>query len=458
MIQVSVDVTTVFEKTEKAIHATNPDGSRKYRYIIHEGSSRSSKTRSIIQATHKYANQNKNKRISVWRDTLKDCKDTVGDDIKRVYPDLPLANFITFNKTESYYTFPSGSVLEIRGADDPNKLHGYNCDVAWTNEPYLITKDVFDQIDMRTSDFIIIDWNPQEYHWIDDLKNDPRAIVIHSTFRDNPFCPPEQKTKILSYQPVEMCDAVLSKTLSRDEAIGYIENKKNIPDKMLTELVRCQENERKKSASKYNWSVYGLGLHAEKPNRIFSWEEISEDVFRSLSVNNYYGSDWGVVDPWGIVDVKYYDGALYVHELNYASENDIRYSIDTETLMKINQDQEGGLVKWKFNQLNIDKKKYIICDNNRTLKILALHEAGFEYAMAALKVPGSIIDGINILTEIPVYYTSSSINIRAEQMNYSRKVDRYGVVLEEPEDKFNHLMDAIRYVVLFLVSIGVIRK
>jgi hypothetical protein len=43
--------TIVFEKIWNAIQEKNEDGSRKYKYIINTGSSRSSKTHSILQ-TH----------------------------------------------------------------------------------------------------------------------------------------------------------------------------------------------------------------------------------------------------------------------------------------------------------------------------------------------------------------------------------------------------------------------
>lgn len=459
MIDVVVKATIVFEKNHDAIHALNPDGTRKYRYIINEGSSRSSKTRSLIQLVHKYGNQNKGKRMSVWRDTLKDCKDTVGNDIKEVFPTLPLAPYISYNKTESYYTFPTGSVLEIRGTDEPNKLHGYNCSVSWVNEPYSISRDLFDQLDMRTTDFVLIDWNPQQAHWIDELKKDARAIVIHSTFKDNPFCPPEQKIKILSYQPVKACQLVIDKVMSEQEAKDYnlTENVKGISEKLLIELARCKENERKGSASAYKWSVYGLGLHAEKPNRIFFWEEISNDIYNKLDVVRYYGVDWGTVDPWGILECKYYDGALYFHELNYKSENEIKESLSPIELEQVNK-QEEGLVKWVFGKLNIPKKSYIVCDNNRPMKILALHQAGYDFAVEAPKPPGSIIDGINLLNSMKVYYTASSTNLKYEQENYSRKVDRFGVVLEEPEDKDNHIgPDPGRYLALFLTLMGIIK-
>lgn len=459
MIDVNVPVTIVFSKNHDAINAVDENGQRLYRYIINEGSSRSSKTRSLIQLVHKYGNQHKGKRMSVWRDTLKDCKDTVGADIKEVFPQLPLANYVTFNKTESIYTFPSGSAFEIRGADEPNKLHGYNCHLAWLNEPYQITKDVFDQLDMRTEDVIIIDWNPQESHWIDDLKKDKRAIVIHSTFRDNPFCPPEQRLKILSYQPVKMCKIVEDKLMNEIQAKDYdiVKNPLHIPEKQLIELVRCIENERKGSASSYKWSVYGLGLHAEKPNRIFFWEEIQNTVYDKIDAKKYYGVDWGTVDPWGILEAKYYDGALYLHELNYSSENSIKENLTVNDLMEINKDPEGGIVKWMFTKLNIDRKAYVVCDTNRPLKIEALWNMGYGYAHAAPKPAGSLIDGIDILSNMKIYYTASSHNIKFEQENYSRQIDRYGVVLNEPEDKHNHLIDPTRYVALFLKLLGIMK-
>lgn len=457
--EVEVRITKVFLKNRAAIRARNPDGSRKYRYIINEGSSRSSKTRSLCQIVHEYANENPFKRIGVFRDTKKDCRDTVGADMKEVFSFMPGAAHIFFNKTEAIYNFPNQSAIEINGTDEPNKIHGYNSHVVWVNEPYSMSKDTFDQLDMRAEDFILIDWNPQQAHWIDDLKKDPRTIVIHSTFRDNPYCPIEQKLKILSYQPVKMCAIVEEKILGESEARAYniLENAKSISEKLLIELTRCIENERKGSASGYKWSVYGLGLHAEKPNRIFFWEQIEDHIYHALDAKKYYGVDWGTVDPWGILEAKYYDGALYLHELNYASENQIKESMSYDELVNL-VDVEKSIVKYMFNKLQIPKSNYIICDNNRLLKIEALWEMGYDYAMQAPKPAGSILDGITILSDMKVYFTASSKNLKYEQENYSRMVDRYGIVLEEPEDKNNHCIDPSRYIALFLKMMGIIKS
>jgi PBSX family phage terminase large subunit len=468
----TLEATIVFEKLWKGIHekchqcggesreCTFCQGSgRQYRYILLPGSSRSSKTHSIIQSHYLYAFAFKQKRISVWRPTKKECRDTVGKDMEVLYPSMQHADLVVFNRTEHYYRFPTGSVIELCGTDEPNRVHGYNGNVLHLNEPYQIPRDVFDQLDMRTTDYVICDYNPKEQHWTDDLSKDPRALVIHSTFRDNPFCPPEQKAKILSYQPLKMCRLVEEKLLTEDQARTYdiLENVSGFAKKDLEELSRCRENETKGSASVFNWQVYGLGVKSERPNRIFHWHEIPDHEYFKLDATRYYGIDWGVVDPWAVVEAKYYDGALYLHELNYKSENEIRESLDLETLEKINRTEEG-LVKHMIAKMGVDPKSYILCDTNRPLKIMALREAGFEYATTAPKPPGSVIDGINILKGLKVYFTSSSTSIKNEQELYSRQVDRYGIVLEEPEDKDNHTMDAVRYIALYLSLAGIIRQ
>lgn len=455
--------TIVFQKNWDAIHARNEDGSRKYRYIINTGSSRSSKTGSLIQCCHLYAQSEANKRITVWRDTKKDCKDTVLNDLLSYYKMWGIYRKDQFNKTESIYSYPTDSALEIHGTDDEEKVMGLNKAVAWLNEPYKISRDTFDQLDQRTTDFVFIDWNPKKGHWIDDLAKDPRAIVIHSTFRDNPFCPPEQRTKILGYQPVKRCLLVESGELTEQQAKAYdlIINPADYPRKHLRELERCRLNEDKNSANDFNWSVYGLGEKAERPNRIFKWSPISLEQYRAINAPSILGCDWGVVDPWGILESKYYDGALYLHELNYDSENKWR---DRMTSTERSQADAGGedreevgIVTWLFGKLGIGKDKVIICDNNRPKKIAALRRAGWSYALPAAKGPDSIIDGIDLLSNLRVYYTSCSTNLEYEQENYSRQVDRHGVVLDEPEDTNNHLIDPTRYIGQHMQAKGIIK-
>jgi PBSX family phage terminase large subunit len=452
----NVKYTGVWFSNWIAINKKLPNGERKYRYIINEGSSRSSKTISLMDCYDKYARENQVKRLTVWRDTKTDCKKTVLNDLLKHHKRTARYKLdYVFNKTESILTYNTDSTFEIHGTDDEETVHGLEQDAAWLNEPYKISRDTFDQIDQRTSDFIFIDWNPKKAHWIEDLKKDPRSIVIHSTFKDNPFCPPEQKIKILGYQTVNKTEAY---RVLKNEAYQYdtAANLLNLEPGAVRELERCKLNELKKSGNEFKWDVYGLGMKAENPNRILNFKEIPDIEYLKLVAPEYYGTDWGAVDPMGVISVKYYDGALYVHQINYKSENNIRESL-TETERKQIENHQEGLIVWLFNKWGVDKSRPNICDNNRISKIVALRNSGYDYAVECRKWKGSIIDGIDLLNGLTVYFTSSSTDLKYEQENYQRKVDRYGIVMDEPEDKDNHLIDPLRYVAQFLQSEGVIR-
>jgi PBSX family phage terminase large subunit len=452
--------TVVFEKNWNAIHELNSDGSRRYRYIINKGSSRSSKTISLIDCYDLYARAYNNKRLTVWRDTKTDCKKTVlNDTLKRLKTTNRYKINQEFNKTESIFTYDTDSTFEVHGTDDEETVHGLTQDASWLNEPYKISKDTFDQIDQRTSDFVFIDLNPKRDHWSEDLEKDPRTLVIHSTFKDNPFCPTEQRIKILGYQPIKRSFAVESKMINEQEVYSYnfATNLLNIPENRLKELYRCLLNEEKKSASITKWDIYGLGIKAERPNRIFNWKTISYSEYLKIQTKTYIGVDWGKVDSFGILEAKYYDGKLFLHELNYDSENkwqDKLSVLERQNIQGVNE----GFVTWLFRKLNISQNDDIICDYNRPLKIRALRNAGWERAIEALKPKGSILDGIDLLDNLEVFYTDCSENIAYEQENYSRIVDKYGVVQEEAEDKDNHLMDPARYIVLWLEKLGIIKK
>jgi phage terminase large subunit len=455
-----IDGTVVLEKNWAAINATNPDGTRKYRYIVNEGSSRSSKTYSLIDCYDLYARISIGKRLTVWRDTKVDCKRTVLNDILRHHKETKrYLQGYKFHTGPSIFFYDSGTNIEIHGTDDEETVHGLTQDAAWINEPYKISRDTFDQIDQRTSDFILLDWNPKKSHWIDDLKKDPRTLVIHSTFKDNPFCPPEQRTKILSYQAVSQSRLVKEKLIENvAEAKRYdlAKNPLGFSPRDLKELQRCRLNEEKRSADEYKWDVYGLGLKAENPHRIFHFTEVLDQVYHELDTPVYYGVDWGAVDPMGVLEAKYYDGTIYFHERNYSSENQLKANLTLTEQAQIDA-QEEGFIMWFFNHLHLNKRRPTICDNNRKSKIIALRMAGFDYAIEARKWPGSVEDGIDLLNSMKVCFTASSTNFKYEQENYQRKVDNHGIVLDEPEDTNNHLMDPARYIAQFLQQEGIVK-
>jgi phage terminase large subunit len=384
-----INATQVFEKNWNALN------SQKYKYIINSGSSRSSKTFSILQIFWILAWTKDRTKLAVFRNTKKDCKDTILQDILKYYPTLDNWNSVKYNKTESTLTFPNGSTINIEGTDDELKVHGYHSDYLWFNEFYKMPKETFDQLDMRCSCAVFMDYNPVGKLWSDDLVKQDNAILIHSTFKDNPFVPLEQKKKILSYEPTEY---------------------------------NIQQN----TASDYMWNVYGLGLKAEKPNRIFkNWQIITDEDFDLLPYNNYFGMDFGLSAPTTLVEMKFDgDQTFFFKELLYKPMNIMQGTLSDE-----------------LHNLGIDKRKELIVDSSNEINKTEgqkLRNSGFN-VIFALKGKGSVVSGIELLQKKQVYYTRSSVNLQQEYENHSWRVVQ-GVQLDEPEQGNDHAIDACKYV------------
>lgn len=413
----------------------------RYKYILNSGSSRSSKTYSIIDCLDVYARKNRGKRLTAWRDTKKICKDTIlNDALKHHKKTHRYKRNYSFHKTESIFTYSTGTTVEMHGTDDEENVHGLTQDISWLNEPYKISKDTFDQIDQRTNECMIIDLNPKKSHWSDALQKNPRCLVIHSTFKDNPFCPKESRRKLLSYQTVKFSQIVIDGKLSETDARNYDTklNKLKFTNAEIVELERCKRNENASNSSleelDYMWQVYGLGLKAEKPNKIYSgWKMLPAIEFDKLPYTSFYGLDFGETNPTAIVECKYHDGTFYFKELLYKAGREIGSLVDELLSLGI----------------KADGNDMIICDSAEPDAIGDLRKAGF-YAIGAFKGPGSVVAGIRFLNNCKVKYTTTSNNIESEYDDYEWKLDRYNLPTDEPIKKDDHLMDAMRYVAMFL--------
>lgn len=384
-----IQATPVFQNNWEALQ------SKKYKYIINSGSSRSSKTFSIIQIFWLLAWTKERTKLAVFRNTKKDCKDTVLQDMLKYYPTLENWDSIKYNKTESTLSFPNGSTIYIEGTDDELKVHGYHSDYLWFNEIYKVPLEVFNQLDMRCSGTVFLDYNPIGKMWSDDLLKQDNAIVLHSTFKDNPFCPIEQKKKILSYEPTPY---------------------------------NIQQN----TASDYLWTVYGLGLKAEKPNRIFkNWKIIPDEHFEKLPYPMYYGMDFGLSAPSTLVAMKFDgDQTFFFKEILYKPMN------------KMN-----GTLSDELHNLAIDKRLEIICDSSNEINETEgrkLRNSGYNIIFA-IKGKGSVKAGIELLQKKIVYYTKSSENLEQEYENHSWRIVQ-GIQLDEPEQGNDHAIDACKYV------------
>ncbi|MCK5640673.1 MAG: hypothetical protein KAJ19_07745, partial [Gammaproteobacteria bacterium] len=53
-----------------------------------------------------------------------------------------------------------------------------------------IKYEIFTQLSLRTAKTIFIDYNPIQAYWFDqEVVTNDSPFVIHSTYRDNQYCP-----------------------------------------------------------------------------------------------------------------------------------------------------------------------------------------------------------------------------------------------------------------------------
>jgi phage terminase large subunit len=257
--------TVIFEKNYEAISGNK-------RFIINEGGSRSSKTYSLCQLMIIYCLQNNNKVVSVIRKTFPALRATVLRDFIEILKDIGIYNQEAHNKSEHIYTFANGSMIEFFSVDNEQKIRGRKRDIAWMNEANELFFDDYTQINMRTEDKLIFDYNPSDsVSWLYELPKD-ESTLIKSTYRDNPFLPDSIKVQIED----------LKRT---DEAL---------------------------------YQIYALGEKAISKSNIYSnWSFVTHRPSRF--VKYVYGIDFGYNHPTALIRVYYCDNDIYIEPVIYES-------------------------------------------------------------------------------------------------------------------------------------------
>jgi hypothetical protein len=284
----------------------------RYKYIFHEGTSRSSKSWSLEEWCLRECETKPNLHINIWRDTREALTASIWNDFRKLIP-LSGRN-IKLAKNTAPIHFPNGSIISPKGADQTN-AHGTSQDIAWLNEPYNISEDEFDQIDQRANQ-IIVDVNPLGIRWAEKVKKNPRCKIIYSTFKENPFCPPEQKRKILGYEPWES---------GSYEVINGVIMYKGKPVTEKHQPPVHKSNQENGTINVFKWITYGLGLKAENPRKIHhNFKPCSLETYDRISGREYQGLDYGSARPSAFLKVKFDgDRTFYVKPCLYQPMNDM---------------------------------------------------------------------------------------------------------------------------------------
>lgn len=178
-----------------------------------------------------------------------------------------------WDKTNSVYSFETGSTIEFFSADQPEKLRGARRDRLFLNEANNIPFEAFEELEVRTKDFVYIDFNPTTEFWLFTevlgKRDDTEHIIL--TYKDN-------------------------EALSQ-EIVKSIEQRKNRPGW---------------------WKVYGEGQLGEVEGRIYTGWSIIDSIPHEARLERY-GLDFGYTnDPTAIVALYYYNGGYILDEINFS--------------------------------------------------------------------------------------------------------------------------------------------
>lgn len=303
MTQATIKTTNVFHKAYKS----------STRITCLQGGTRSSKTYSLCQLFIVRALNETGKVFTICRKTLPALKGTAYRDVLELLKQLEIYSEEYHNKSELSYTL-NNNLIEFISVDQPQKIRGRKRDYLWLNEANEFTYEDYQQLILRTTDKVYLDYNPSDpYSWIyDKVITRDDCTFIKSTYKANPF-------------------------LDKD-TVAEIERLRDLdPD---------------------YWQVYGLGEIGSIQTMIFRAFNLVDDVQGRLVG---YGLDFGFTNsPSALVGIYVKDDDLYIKELLYEKR-----LTNTDLAQKI-------------KDLGISRQDEIVCDSAEPKAIEELYRSGLN--------------------------------------------------------------------------------
>ena len=173
------------------------------RISIFQGGTRSGKTYAILQYLLYCLLTKKNiEVITIFRKEFSTIRKSVLKDFLDILYRHDLSELFHHNKLTATFTLKSNpqKMILFSGSDKASKLRGTKRNIAFLNEANQFTREDFLQIIWRTSDKIILDYNPSDaHHWIyTDLIDTKKAELFISTYKNNPYLSAPQREEIES--------------------------------------------------------------------------------------------------------------------------------------------------------------------------------------------------------------------------------------------------------------------
>ena len=177
------------------------------------------------------------------------------------------------------------------------------------------------------------------------------------------------------------------------------------------------------------WKVYARGLTGKISGLVLNNWQLCDDIPPRAKLVAI-GLDFGFTnDETGCLAVFKQNGELWVDELFY----------------------ETGLtnpdIAKQLSTIGLSKNALIVADSAEPTSIEELRRMGWNI-VPARKGVDSINSSIDILKRYKLNISRRSINLRRELARYKWKTDLAGRTLNQPIDRWNHLIDPLRYVAL----------
>jgi phage terminase large subunit len=355
----------------------------KARKKVIQGGTSAGKTFGILPILIDKALKTPNLEISVVSESIPHLRRGALKDFVKI---LQLTNRFKdheWNKTLLTYRFYNGSYIEFFSAESEDKLRGARRNILYINEANNIDFESYNQLAIRTSGDIYIDFNPTAEFWAHtEVLKDLDSELVILTYKDN----------------------------------------EGLPKTIVDELE--SKRERAKTSEYWaNWcKVYLDGQVGNLEGVIFSnYKQISEipKEARLLGI----GVDFGYTnDPTAAVAFYKYNEELILDELIYQS----------------------GLLNSDIANILKPLNTWAYCDSAEPKSIAELNRYGLR-AKGAAKGKDSIIFGIQLLQSKQLLITNRSTNIIKELRGYVWEKDQTGKTLNKPIGVNDHAIAAMRY-------------
>ena len=361
------------------------------RIVSQRGGTRSGKTYSTLQFLHLVIPRSDvpGDVTSVVSETLPHLKRGAVRDFERIV-ERPLSACDEWNASTLTWTYANGARLEFFSADSPDKVMGPARKRLFVNECNHIRYETYRQMAVRTTGLILLDYNPAAMFWAIE-KVEPRAdcVCIRTTYEDN-----------LDF-------------LSADQVA---------------------EIESNRGDEKW-WKVYGLGEIGTLEGTVYDFDTIDALPEERSSLVEVQGLDFGFTnDPTARVQVLADTGrkVLYCRQRCYRTR-----MLNSDIIADLKAD-------------GVPPNVEVFADCAEPKSIEEIRRAGFRIMPCDKDAPvksDKLAFQLQWMRGWRLLVTKDSLDLIEELRNYTWAQDRDGNPLNWPVDRFNHLLDALRYAV-----------